>query len=63
MSAPFRIERDSMGEMKVPADAYYAAQTARAAANFPISGYRFSRRFLAALGYIKALIAAVSAES
>src|SRR5262245_15745525 len=49
-----RIERDSMGEMEVPADAYYAAQTARAAANFPISGYRFSRRFIAALGQVKA---------
>ena len=38
MSATFRIERDSMGEMQVPADAYYAAQTARALENFPISG-------------------------
>jgi fumarate hydratase, class II len=53
MSAPLRIERDSMGEMQVPADAYYAAQTARAVANFPISGYRFRRRFIAALGYVK----------
>src|SRR5262245_14141633 len=52
-----RIERDSMGEMEVPADAYYAAQTARAAANFPISGYRFSRRFIAALGQVKAAAA------
>jgi fumarate hydratase class II len=52
-----RIERDSMGEMEVPADAYYAAQTARAAANFPISGYRFSRRFIAALGHVKAAAA------
>ena len=57
MSAPFRIERDSMGEMEVPADAYYAAQTARAAANFPISGYRLSRRFIAALGQVKAAAA------
>lgn len=48
-----RIERDSMGEMEVPADAYYAAQTARAVENFPISGLRFSRRFIAALGNVK----------
>lgn len=57
MSATFRIERDSMGEMQVPADAYYAAQTARAVANFPISGYRFPRRFIAALGFVKAAAA------
>src|SRR3954463_5576064 len=42
-----------MGEMQVPADAYYGAQTARAVENFPISGLRFSRRFIAALGLIK----------
>jgi fumarate hydratase, class II len=57
MDAAFRIERDSMGEIQVPADAYYGAQTARAAANFPISGRRFPRRFIAALGYIKAAAA------
>jgi len=57
MSSTFRIERDSMGEMQVPADAYYAAQTARAVANFPISGTRFSRRFVAALGHVKAAAA------
>ena len=57
MSATFRIERDSMGEMQVPADAYYAAQTARALVNFPISGWRFPRRFIAALGYVKAAAA------
>jgi fumarate hydratase class II len=49
----FRNERDSMGEMKVPADAYYGAQTARAVENFPISDLRFSRRFIAAMGLIK----------
>lgn len=48
-----RIERDSMGEMQVPSDAYYGAQTARAAENFPISNLRFSRRFIAAMGLIK----------
>ena len=57
MSAPVRIERDSMGDMQVPADAYYGAQTARAVANFQISGYRFRRRFIAALGYVKAAAA------
>src|SRR3954469_14579340 len=49
----FRNEKDSMGEMKVPADAYYGAQTARAVENFPISDLRFSRRFIAAMGLIK----------
>jgi fumarate hydratase class II len=52
--ADFRIEKDSMGEMKVPAAAYYGAQTARAVENFPISSLRFSRRFVRALGLIKA---------
>src|SRR5215218_10596070 len=49
----FRTEKDSMGEMKVPADAYYGAQTGRAVENFPISDLRFSRRFIAAMGLIK----------
>ncbi len=49
----YRIERDSMGEMKVPASAYYAAQTQRAVENFPISGIRFPRRFIQALGLVK----------
>jgi fumarate hydratase, class II len=53
MSDQFRIEADSMGEMRVPADAYYGAQTARAVENFPISGLRFSRGFIRALGLIK----------
>src|SRR5690348_15233367 len=53
MPDAFRTERDSMGEMKVPADAYYGAQTARAVENFPISDLRFSRRFIAAMGLIK----------
>ena len=48
-----RIEKDSMGEMQVPADALYGAQTARARENFPISGIGFSRPFLRALGMIK----------
>src|SRR5882762_4448405 len=53
MKTDFRIEADSMGEMQVPADAYYGAQTARAVENFPISNLRFSRRFIRALGLIK----------
>ncbi|MEX2011429.1 MAG: class II fumarate hydratase [Chloroflexota bacterium] len=48
-----RTERDSMGEMEVPADALYGASTQRAVLNFPISGQRFPRRFLRALGLIK----------
>ncbi len=48
-----RIETDSMGEMRVPADSYYGAQTARAVENFPISSLRFPRTFIRALGLIK----------
>ena len=51
--AETRIERDSMGEMNVPANAYYGASTARAIENFPISGLRFPRRFIAAIGIVK----------
>lgn len=51
--AEHRVEKDSMGEMQVPLDAYYGAQAARAQENFPISSLRFSRRFIAALGLIK----------
>ena len=60
--ADTRIERDSMGEMTVPADAYYGAQTARALENFPISGLRFPRSFIQALGTIKAACARVNTE-
>ena len=49
----FRVEKDSMGEMQVPADALYGAQTARAVENFPISGLRMPRPFIRALGMIK----------
>src|SRR6185436_16934808 len=48
-----RTEKDSMGPMEVPADALYAASTQRAVLNFPVSGYRFSREFIRALGLIK----------
>ena len=48
-----RIERDSMGEMEVPRHALWGASTQRAVLNFPISGYRFGRHFIRALGLIK----------
>jgi len=57
-----RIERDSMGEMTVPAGAYWGAQTQRAVENFPVSGYRFSRRFIRAIGLIKQAAAAVNRD-
>ncbi len=50
---PTRLERDSMGELPVPASALYGASTQRAVLNFPISGYRFPREFIRALGLIK----------
>ena len=52
-SGKTRIEKDSMGEMSVPESALYGASTQRAVLNFPISGYRFSRPFIRALGLIK----------
>jgi fumarate hydratase class II len=58
----FRIEKDSLGEVRVPANAAYGAQTQRAADNFPISGIRFSRRFIAALGTVKRSAALANAE-
>lgn len=48
-----RVEKDSLGEVRVPAHALYGAQTQRAVQNFPISGQRFGRRFIQALGLIK----------
>lgn len=60
MSAQTRIEKDSMGEMTVPAGAYWGASTQRAVENFPISGYRFGRRFIRAMGLIKKSAAEVN---
>ena len=60
MNEAFRIEHDSMGDMRVPESALYGAQTARAVENFPVSGRRFPRAFLHALGLIKASAAAVN---
>ena len=59
---PTRIERDSMGEMDVPADALYGASTQRAVLNFPISGRPFPRRFIAALALVKIAAAETNAE-
>jgi len=57
-----RIERDSMGEVKVPSGAYYGASTERARQNFPISSLRLPRRFIRALAQIKGAAALVNAE-
>ena len=58
----FRIERDSMGEVRVPQRAYYGAQTQRAIGNFPISGIRFPRSFIRALGSVKFAAAEVNQD-
>ena len=58
----YRIEKDSLGEMRVPEDALYGAQTQRAVENFPISGQLFGRRFIEALGLIKKSAAETNAE-
>jgi len=57
-----RVERDSLGEVHVPATALYGAQTRRAIENFPISGLVFDRRFIRALGLIKLACAGVNRE-
>ncbi len=56
----YRMEHDSMGELQVPAEALYAAQTQRAVNNFPISGLRMPREMIRALGLIKASAATVN---
>ena len=53
MGDDYRTEEDSLGEMRVPADAYWGAQTQRAVENFPVSGIGMSRRFIRALGVVK----------
>jgi len=60
--AESRIERDSMGEVRVPATAKWGAQTQRAVENFPISGMRLERALIEALARIKAAVAAVKRE-
>lgn len=58
----YRVEKDSMGEVKVPVNALYGAQTQRAFENFPVSGIRFSREFIKALGLVKQIAAEVNRE-
>ena len=62
MSDGFRIEKDSLGEVSVPTDALYGAQTQRAVDNFPISGQRFGRGFIQALGLLKKAAALTNQE-
>ncbi len=57
-----RIEKDSLGEVRVPVDALYGAQTQRAVENFPISGQRFGRSFIHALGLLKKAAALTNQE-
>jgi fumarate hydratase, class II len=58
----YRIEHDSMGELQVPADALWGAQTQRAVQNFPVSGRPMPRGFIRALGLVKAAAASVNAD-
>src|ERR1700729_2500192 len=61
MTTSSRIERDSMGELQVPAEALWGAQTQRAVANFPISGIPLPHAFIAALGLVKQAAARANA--
>ncbi|QDH69937.1 class II fumarate hydratase [Marilutibacter alkalisoli] len=56
----FRIEHDSMGELQVPAEALWGAQTQRAVQNFPVSGQRMPREFIRAMGLVKAAAAEIN---
>ena len=58
----FRIEKDSMGEMKVPESAYWGAQTQRSLQNFKIGGDKFPREMIRALGVLKKSAAIVNTE-
>ncbi len=62
MEASYRIERDSLGEVRVPADALYGAQTQRAVQNFPISGLRPWRAFIWSMATIKRAAAEVNRD-
>src|SRR5438046_10132436 len=61
MKRDYRTESDSLGEMQVPASAYYGAQTPRAVENLPISNLRFPRQFIRAVGLIKKHVAKANA--
>ncbi|RMF44650.1 MAG: class II fumarate hydratase [Planctomycetota bacterium] len=58
----YRIERDSMGEVQVPRDAYYSAQTQRAVENYPISGWRLPPELIQAMGLVKYACAVVNRD-
>jgi fumarate hydratase class II len=58
----YRVERDSMGPVRVPKKAYYGAQTQRAIENFAVSGWRFGREFIYALGLVKSASASANGE-
>ncbi|MCK5879911.1 MAG: aspartate ammonia-lyase, partial [Holophagae bacterium] len=60
MTNSFRIERDSLGEVKVPESAYYGAQTVRARENFPVSGILMPKEFIHVMGIIKKAAAEVN---
>jgi fumarate hydratase class II len=62
VTAGFRVEHDSMGEVEVPADALWGAQTQRAVQNFPVSGERIGRDMIGALASIKGVAAVVNGE-
>ena len=62
MTGAVRVERDSMGELEVPADALYGANTRRAELNFPISDLRFNRSFIRAIGQVKQSAAVVNLD-
>ena len=62
MTTEYRTEHDSMGELQVPAEALWGAQTQRAVQNFPISGLNMPREFIRALGLIKEAAAMVNLE-
>ncbi len=62
MPEDYRVERDTMGEVRVPANALYKAQTQRAVENFPISGLPIDPALIAALGLIKGAAAQVNAK-
>ena len=57
MAKEYRVQKDSLGEVRIPSDRYYGAQTQRAVENFPISGWRLPRPFIRAQGLIKAAAA------
>lgn len=60
MAKGYRIEKDTMGEMKIPSNAFYGASTQRAVENFPVSGLRFPKEFIRALALLKEACAAVN---